>query len=217
MPRVSHFFIVIIVFLTRVSPCAAQTHGWKRGVCWVPSEDLRLLLEDLDGKRQWSSCERELFPANFDMRNRECVYRIYREGDKAWLSFERPGDPSVKGTRELLYYIGSNRTGRSYLFSTDGFLFESPVNWYAQKGVWDMTPAYQDAREIPLNLPAVADCLTCHTSGMTPPIAGTENRYSAPAIKHAGVTCQRCHGEDVAHARRQGPYHQPDATPSGTS
>ena len=147
---------------------------------------------------------KEVIPGEFHHAKSGVVYRIYREGDKAWLSFERPGDSSVRGRRELLYYIGSNRTGRSYLFSTDGFLFESPVNWYAQKGVWDMTPAYQNAREIPLSLPAVADCLTCHTSGMAPPIEGTENRYSAPAIKHTGVTCQRCHGEDVAHADGRG-------------
>src|SRR4051812_38825340 len=127
-------------------------------------------------------------------------YSIFETDGDAWLSFERPDDPSVKGKRKLQYYIGSDRTGRTYLFSTDDFVFESPINWYAQKKLWDMAPAYQDAREIPLNLPAVPDCLTCHASGMRPPIAGTENRYAAPVIAHGGVTCQRCHGDDLAHA-----------------
>ena len=79
--------------------------------------------------------------------------------------------------REPPYYIGSNRTGWSFVYSTHGKFFESPVNWYAQKSVWDMTPAYQDAREIPLNLPAVPDCLTCHSTKMKPSAVGTENRY----------------------------------------
>jgi predicted CXXCH cytochrome family protein len=139
-------------------------------------------------------------PGEFRHAKSGVQYRIYEAEGDAWLSFERPGDPSVKGKRKLQYYIGSDRTGRTYLFSTDGFLFESPINWYAQKKLWDMAPAYQDAREIPLNLPAVPDCLTCHASGMRPPIAGTENRYAPPAIAHGGVTCQRCHGDDLKHA-----------------
>src|SRR5580692_9961228 len=31
-------------------------------------------------------------------------YRIYSEDAKVWLAFERPGDPSVSGKRQLLYY-----------------------------------------------------------------------------------------------------------------
>jgi hypothetical protein len=76
-------------------------------------------------------------------------YRIYSEDGKVWLSFERPGDPSVSGTRQLLYYIGQGRRGRTYLFSVDAFVFEPPVNWYADRHMWDMAPAYGGAREMP--------------------------------------------------------------------
>jgi hypothetical protein len=50
-------------------------------------------------------------------------YRVYSENGSAWLSFERPGDPEVRGTRRLLYFIGSGRRGRTYLFAVDGFVF----------------------------------------------------------------------------------------------
>ena len=142
----------------------------------------------------------QLIPGEFTHQKSGVKYRVYQQDGKAWLSFERLSDPAMKGRRELLYYIGSNRVGRSYLFQTDGFLFETPINWYAQKKLWDMAPAYQDAREMPLNLPAVSDCLNCHTSGMHTPAAGTENRYGNPPVAHGGVTCQRCHGDDLAHA-----------------
>ncbi len=142
---------------------------------------------------------RALIPGVFLHTKSGVQYRVYEQNGKALLSFERAGDPLSKGTRELLYYIGSNRTGRSYLFQTDGFLFESPVNWYAQKKLWDMAPAYQDATEAPLTLPVVPDCLTCHASGIRPPRPGTENKYVAPAIPHGGVTCERCHGDDISH------------------
>jgi predicted CXXCH cytochrome family protein len=128
-------------------------------------------------------------------------YRIYSEDGRLWLSFERPGDPAVRGRRELLYYIGQGRRGRTYLFSVDGFLFESPVNWYADKHIWDMAPAYGNVREAPMNLPALTSCLDCHVSGIQAPIQGTENRYTMPVFAYSGVTCERCHGPGAAHLK----------------
>jgi tetratricopeptide (TPR) repeat protein len=141
-----------------------------------------------------------LTPAEFTHKESGIHYRLYEENGRAWLSFDRLGDPQVRGKRELLYYIGSGRRGRSYLFETAGFLFESPVNWYANKQMWDMAPAYQTAREMPLNLPAYTSCLHCHVSEMQPPAKGTDNRYPAPPFLHDGVSCERCHGQGAAHA-----------------
>ena len=129
-------------------------------------------------------------------------YRIYGQDGRVWLSFDRD-HPSLHGKRELLYYIGSGRRGRTYLFSEDGFLFESPVNWYAQKRLWDMTPAYQNASQMPM-LPALPSCLNCHTSGMQPPLPGTENQYPVPPFAHGGISCQRCHGPGEEHILSRG-------------
>ncbi len=142
-----------------------------------------------------------LSPAEFAHKPSGVHYRIYTEGGQAWLSFDRSGDPSVSGRRRLLYYIGSGRRGKTYLFETDGFLFESPVNWYADAQVWDMTPGYQDTRAIPLNLPAYTSCLHCHVSGMQPPVKGTANRYPEPAFTQNGVVCEGCHGPGAAHVK----------------
>jgi predicted CXXCH cytochrome family protein len=141
-----------------------------------------------------------LTPAEFTHKESGIHYRIYGENGRAWLRFDRPGDPEVQGKRDLLYYIGSGRRGRSYLFETDGFLFESPVNWYANKQVWDMAPAYQNAHEMPLNLPAYTSCLNCHVSEMQAPAKDTDNRYPTPPFLHDGVSCERCHGPGTAHA-----------------
>jgi tetratricopeptide (TPR) repeat protein len=141
-----------------------------------------------------------LTPAEFTHKDSGVHYRIYSENGRAWLSFDRPGDPAVQGKRELLYFIGSGHRGRSYLFETDGFLFESPVNWYAHKRLWDMAPAYQTAKEIPLNLPAYTSCLHCHVSDMRPPAKDTDNRYPSPPFLHNGVSCERCHGPGAGHA-----------------
>ena len=147
------------------------------------------------------SATENLIAGDFLDRKSSIAYRIYQENGKVWLTFERLGDPLVRGKRELLYYIGQGRRGRTYLFSVDGFFFESPVNWYTDRHLWDMAPGYLDAPEAPMNLPAVASCLECHVSGMRPPVQGTENRYEMPVFAFAGVTCERCHGPGAPHVQ----------------
>lgn len=142
-----------------------------------------------------------LIPADFTHKLSGVHYRVYSEGGHTWLSFDRDGKDPIQGKRELLYYIGSGHRGLTYLFAEDGYFFESPINWYGDRKVWDMTPAYQNASEIPLNLPALTSCLHCHVSGMRPPVDGTENRYEMPLLTHSGVSCERCHGPGEAHVK----------------
>lgn len=142
-----------------------------------------------------------LIPADFTHARSGVHYRIYTDSDRAWLSFDRDGENPLHGKRELLYYIGSGRRGLTYLFGDDGFFFESPINWYGDRHLWDMTPAYQNDAEAPLNLPVHTSCLHCHVSGMRPPLDGTENRYAMPLLTDAGVSCERCHGDGAAHIK----------------
>jgi len=142
-----------------------------------------------------------LIPADFTHGLSGVHYRIFADNGRAWLSFNREGGSPIHGKRELLYYIGSGRRGLTYLFADDGFVFESPINWYGDRQVWDMTPAYQSDREMPLNLPAHTSCLHCHVSGMRAPIDGTENRYQMPLLTHSGVSCERCHGPAAEHTK----------------
>ena len=150
-----------------------------------------------------------LIPGEFQHPPSGVHYRVYAEKDDAWLSFDRPGDSAVRGARKLLYFIGSGHRGRTYLFSVDDFFFEAPINWYAQKGIWDMAPAYQAAREIPMNLPALPGCLGCHTSQAQSPVPGTENKYALPLFVHPGITCERCHGPAATHVSTGGPIVNP--------
>ncbi len=142
-----------------------------------------------------------LLTADFTHRESGVHFRIYAESGRAWLSFDRQGRHPLQGKRELLYYIGSGRRGLTYLFADDGFVFESPINWYGDTHIWDMTPAYQRTAEMPLNLPAHTGCLHCHVSGMRPPIDGTKNKYEMPLLTHSGVSCERCHGPGAEHAK----------------
>ena len=153
-----------------------------------------------------------LIPADFTHGASGVHYRIFGDNGRVWLSFDRDGNNPLHGKRELLYYIGSGRRGLTYLFADDGFVFESPINWYGDRRLWDMTPAYQNVQAMPLNLPAHTSCLHCHVSGMRAPIEGTDNRYQMPLMTHSGVSCERCHAPAAAHVKG-GPIVNPAKLP----
>jgi Flp pilus assembly protein TadD len=140
-----------------------------------------------------------LMTGEFDDKKSGVRYRVYERDGRVWMSYERAGKGGLRGERELLYFIGSGVKGRTYLFFVDGFLFEAPINWYSQEGRWNMTPAYTEAREIPMNLPAYMDCLNCHASGLKAPAAGTDSKFSDKPFEHGGITCERCHGPGEGH------------------
>ena len=140
-------------------------------------------------------------------------FRVFKRDQRVWMSYERRSEPGFAGERELSYFVGSGRKGRSYLFSEQGFWFESPINWYSQEQQWNLAPTYTEATEIPMNLPAVLDCLNCHASGVQPPVAGTENKFSAQPFTHSGISCERCHGDSEAHLHGNGSILNPAKLP----
>jgi hypothetical protein len=129
-----------------------------------------------------------------------------REGTPR-LSFTRPASAPggyLSGELELKYFIGSNTRGRTYLFQRDGYWFETPVNWYAKKRVWDMAPNYLEAHEAPLTLPVDANCLHCHVTGVAAALPGARNHFAAAPFAQGGIGCGACHGDAGEHVRTQG-------------
>lgn len=131
-------------------------------------------------------------------------YKIEEQDGRVWLRLDRGAPEEMHAARELLYFIGSGHRGRTYVFEQDGFYFESPVNWYGQKRIWDMAPAYGTAKHAPLNLPLAASCVWCHVSAPQSPATGTENQYAEPLMRQQGIGCERCHGPGAAHAKGNG-------------
>lgn len=143
-------------------------------------------------------------PADFFHSPSGVHYRVYEDGGRVWLSYERAsqGETSaaaLDGRRELRYFLGSGLRGRTYLFEQQGYWFEAPINWYAKKHVWDMTPAFLDAREVPLTLPVDPGCLHCHASQVASSLPEARNLYAAAPFAEGGITCAACHGDASAH------------------
>jgi hypothetical protein len=104
------------------------------------------------------------------------------------------------GSAPMDYFIGSNAAGRTYLWERDGYLFELPVTWYAQKQAWDASPGYEKNTEVRLTRAIEPSCLQCHASRVRP-VLGTQNRYGDPPFLENGVACERCHGPGSEHAK----------------
>jgi len=104
-----------------------------------------------------------------------------------------------EGSVSIDYFIGSNSAGRTYIREHDGYLFELPVTWYAQKQQWDASPGYEKDPEVRVTRAIEPSCLLCHSSRVRP-VLGTQNRYGDPPFLENGVGCERCHGPGSAHA-----------------
>ena len=159
-----------------------------------------------------------LVPGEFTHPASDVQYRIFARDGRAWMSFARPASSaagSLQGERELLYYIGSGRRGRTFLYETAGSWFELPINWYGRRQHWDMAPAYDNASTMPAALPVDANCLHCHATAVEAPLAEAHNRFPQRPFDQGGIGCRACHGDPAAHLAAGG--HGPILNPAKMS
>lgn len=146
-------------------------------------------------------------PADFRHAASGVHYKVFADGGQVWLSFAREGALPAReldGREELRYFVGSGKRGRTYLFERKGYWFESPINWYGKKQMWDMAPNYLSVQEAPLTLPVDPGCLHCHASGVAPALKDARNHYAGAPFSSGGITCAACHGDGAAHIASAG-------------
>lgn len=141
-------------------------------------------------------------PADFTHAASGVHYRIYLDEGQVWLSYDRPNAPpdrALSGKQRLLYYLGSGRRGRTWIYEREGYWYEIPINWYAKKHLWDMTPHYLSAPSMPFTLPVDPGCLHCHASNVAASLPQARNKFAGPPFPRGGITCEACHGDPARH------------------
>ena len=159
-----------------------------------------------------------LISGDFQHASSGVRYRIFSRGGRAWMSFSRPAGNTtgaLDGERELLYFVGSGKHGRTFLYEAAGEWFELPVNFYTRRNRWDMAPAYDDAATMPAPLPVEPNCLHCHATGVETPQPEARNRFPQRPFDSGGVGCSACHGDPAAHLAAGG--HGPILNPGKMS
>jgi Flp pilus assembly protein TadD len=101
---------------------------------------------------------------------------------------------------EARYVLGSGSRAFSFLFERDGYLFESPLTWYAQQKRWDLSPGYEHISGS-FERQATPGCLFCHANRVENE-PGTFGRYRPPTFRGHAIGCERCHGPGELHVRQ---------------
>jgi len=101
---------------------------------------------------------------------------------------------------QVSYVLGSGTRGRAYLFDRDGYLYESPISWFSQKKIWDISPGFLEPTLS--GRPITANCLFCHSNHVRP-IKDSLNHFEKPIFEGLSIGCERCHGPGQLHVERQ--------------
>jgi tetratricopeptide (TPR) repeat protein len=111
------------------------------------------------------------------------------------------GSVASETVTEVHFAIGSGSHAYSYLVDRGGYLFQSPITWYTQKGFWGLSPGFED-RHDRFARPITAECLFCHTNQVHH-VEHTANRYHEPIFASHAIGCERCHGPGQLHVARR--------------
>ena len=116
----------------------------------------------------------------------------------------------ARNEAEVRFVLGSGKLGASFLIDRDGFLFQSPISWYARQGRWDLSSGYR-GRNPHFDRAVIATCLYCHANRVEP-VEETVNRYAPPTFRGHAIGCERCHGPGALHVVRPAVEGGVDAT-----
>jgi hypothetical protein len=133
-------------------------------------------------------------------------FQAERRGDRVVHELVRrdaKGQVLAQRETEVQYVLGSGTRGRSYLHEHDGYLLQSPISWFNQKKIWDISPGYTPT--LNFNRPITVECLFCHTNDANW-VPHSVNRYRQPIFHGYRIGCERCHGPGELHveARTRG-------------
>ena len=149
----------------------------------------------------------EAFNARFQVERQGEVVRHRRTS----LAKDETGRPIYDTTMEVSMAIGTWTNGFSYLCERDGYVFQSPISWFAQKGVWDISPGF--GPDLLPGRPILhGSCTFCHANRLVQPLEGYQNRYQVPVFGGAVVSCERRHGPGQIHVAAHPAHRQAEAT-----
>ncbi len=144
--------------------------------------------------------ERDGVSFRVERRDGRVFHRVSRAGPDGRALFDIEA--------EARYVIGSGSHGRSYLINRDGYLFQSPISWYSQKNIWDLSPGYTPDRLFERRVGP--SCLFCHCNDADP-VPDTANLYREPIVRSHAIGCERCHGPGELHAASRARGEAPDS------
>ncbi len=122
---------------------------------------------------------------------------------------DEQGQALFRQELEVHYVIGSGARAHSFLSVQGSTVLQTPLTWYTQKKLWDLSPGFQ--HNVLAGRRVGADCLFCHSNGANED-PKNETAYREPIFPHGhGIGCQRCHGPGGEHVKNPGVMVKTDA------
>lgn len=98
--------------------------------------------------------------------------------------------------------MGSGTRGKSYGFNRDGYIYQSPISWFSDRGGhWDLSPGYE-SRVHRFERAWSESCLACHV-GRISVDRKNPDRLTPPYFHEIAIGCENCHGPGAEHVKRQ--------------
>lgn len=131
----------------------------------------------------------------------DLYYQPYFSGDTLCIKeFRLSGKDTIhQRIQAIQYIIGSGHHTNSHLFASNGYVFQAPLTYYTQKGIWDLPPGFENGFNSRFTRQIGLECMACHNA--QPQFAqGSENKFlKIPE----GIDCERCHGPGSVHVREK--------------
>lgn len=123
------------------------------------------------------------------------------------MEFRIEGKDTVhKRIERVDYIIGSGQHTNSHMTNVNGFVYQLPLTWYAQKGRWDLPPGYEDGHNVRFGRAIGLECMSCHNA-----MPGFEKNSMNKFVSiPRGIDCERCHGPGELHVREKAAGHLVD-------
>ncbi len=97
------------------------------------------------------------------------------------------------------YIIGSGQHTNSHIAIRNGYVFQLPLTWYAQKQQWDLPPGFENGRNVRFSREVGMECMSCHNAMPKADESAINKFISIPN----GIDCERCHGPGELHVKEK--------------
>ena len=136
----------------------------------------------------------------YDKWNNLSYYPFWQQDTMYIMEFRLSGkDTTHKRIEKVDYIIGSGQHTNSHMMNVNGFIYQLPLTWYAQKGKWDLPPGYEDGQNVRFRRAIGLECMSCHNA-----MPGFEkNSLNKFTNVPKGIDCERCHGPGELHVREK--------------
>lgn len=123
------------------------------------------------------------------------------KGDNMFITeFRLQGKDTIHKREEKVdYIVGSGQHTNSHIMNVNGYLYQLPLTWYAQKGKWDLPPGFENGQNVRFDRAIGFECMSCHNALPQFEENSTNKFNTIPQ----GIDCERCHGPGELHVKEK--------------